>query len=33
MSKLKKGITFIELLYTLAVFVPCVLIVGAVVWN
>lgn len=33
MSDLKKGITVIELLYTLAVFVPCVLIVGAVVWN
>ena len=33
MSELKKGITFIELLYMLVVFVPCALIVGAVVWN
>lgn len=33
MSELKKGITGIELLYTLAVLVPIVFIVGAVVWN
>lgn len=33
MSELNKGVTGIELLYTLVVLVPCVLIIGAVVWN
>ncbi len=33
MSEPKKGITGIELLYTLAVFVPIVLIVGVAVWD